>query len=465
MKPFLHEDFLLDTATARHLFHTYAEHAPIFDWHCHLTAKEIFENKQPADLYELWLTGDHYKWRAMRSAGVPEALITGDGAPQEKFRAFAKTLSLAAGNPLVHWSHLELQRYFGITAFLNEHTADEIWAQSKAIIAAGDFRPQTLIKKSNVFALCTTDDPADSLEWHEKLRESDFEIPVLPAFRPDKAIAVENVGFGEWVAALSARVGYAINDVAALQKALEERLVFFQSLGCVASDQSVACLVPVPTNEAQWNATFQKAKRGEALTKMEIDAYHFATLQMLGRLYSKHGLAMELHLGAMRNNNTRQFLALGPDTGFDSIDDPQQAVGLSRLLDSLDRENALPRTILFNLNPKDNFVLGSMLGNFQSDEAKSKIQFGSAWWFNDHIDGMTAQLKTLGNLGVLGCFVGMVTDSRSFLSYPRHEYFRRILCALLGRWVEEGLYPNDEEALKTIVEGVAFQNAKTYFLK
>lgn len=465
MKPFLHKDFLLDTPTAQHLFHDYAEGAPIFDWHCHLSPKEIFENRQPADLYELWLTGDHYKWRAMRSAGVPETLVTGEGDPREKFRAFAKTLSLAPGNPLVHWSHLELQRYFGIETFLSEKTADEIWAQTKAKIAAEDFRPQTLIRNSNVFALCTTDDPADSLEWHVKLRDSGFEVPVLPAFRPDKAIAVENVGFAAWVEALSKRVGYAVTDYASLQKALEERLVYFQSLGCVASDQSVACLVPVPTNEAQWNSTFQKALRGEALTKMEIDAYHYATLQMLGRLYAKHDLAMELHLGAMRNNNTRQFLALGPDTGYDSIDDPQQAQGLSRLLDSLDRENALPRTILFTLNPKDNFVFGSMLGNFQSDEAKSKIQFGSAWWFNDHIDGMTAQLKALGNLGVLGCFVGMVTDSRSFLSYPRHEYFRRILCGILGRWVEEGLFPNDDELLKTIVEGVSFTNAKTYFLK
>ena len=465
MKPFLNKDFLLDTPCAQHLFHDYAEKAPIFDWHCHLSAKEIFENRQPADIYELWLTGDHYKWRAMRSAGVPERLVTGDGAPQEKFRAFAKTLSLAAGNPLVHWSHLELQRYFGIDTFLSEKTADEIWAQTKAKIASEDFRPQTLIRNSNVFALCTTDDPADSLEWHVKLRDSDFEVPVLPAFRPDKAIAVENVGFAAWVEALSACVGYSVTDYASLQKALEERIVFFKSLGCVASDQSVACLVPVPTNEAQWNATFQKALRGEALTKMEIDAYHYATLQMLGKLYFKHDLAMELHLGAMRNNNTRRFLALGPDTGFDSIDDPQQAQGLSRLLDSLDREGVLPRTILFTLNPKDNYVLGTMLGNFQSDEAKSKIQFGSAWWFNDHIDGMTLQMKTLANLGVLGCFVGMVTDSRSFLSYPRHEYFRRILCGILGRWVEEGLFPNDDELLKTIVEGVSFNNAKTYFLK
>ncbi len=465
MKPFLDKDFLLDTPTARHLFHDYAETAPIFDWHCHLSAKEIFENRQPDDLFELWLTGDHYKWRAMRSAGVPERLVTGDGAPQEKFRAFAKTLSLAPGNPLVHWSHLELQRYFGIDAFLCEKTADAIWAQSKAAIDAGDFRPQTLIRNSNVFALCTTDDPADSLEWHVKLRDSGFDVPVLPAFRPDKAIAVENVGFASWVEALSARVGYAVTDYASLQKALEERLVFFQSLGCVASDQSVASLVPVPTNEAQWNATFQKALRGEALTKMETDAYHFATLQMLGRLYAKHGLAMELHLGAMRNNNTRQFLALGPDTGYDSIDDPQQANGLSRLLDSLDRDGALPRTILFTLNPKDNYVFGSMLGNFQSDEAKSKLQFGSAWWFNDNIDGMTLQLKALANLGVLGCFVGMVTDSRSFLSYPRHEYFRRILCGILGQWVEAGLFPNDDDLLQPIVEGIAFTNARDYFLK
>ena len=464
MQSFMNKDFLLTTETAKALFHGVAEGQPIFDWHCHLSAKEIYENKPAADLYELWLTGDHYKWRAMRCAGVPERLVTGDAAPFEKFCAFAKTLSLAIGNPLVHWSHLELQRYFGITTPLSPATAREIWDETKRVIAAGDFRPQTLIRQSNVFALCTTDDPADSLEWHQKIKESGFEIPVLPAFRPDKAIAAENPGFGAWVQALARAAQIPVASFADLKAALRARLDFFLSMGCVASDQSVAAVVYAPADDDAVDAIFRKALRGDKLTQDEIDAYHFAMLVFLGKLYAEKKLAMELHLGAMRNNNARMFRALGPDTGFDSIDDPRQAQGLSRLLDTLDRDGLLPKTILFNLNPQDNAVLGSMCGNFQSEEAAGKIQFGSAWWFNDHIDGMRAQLRALGNLGVLGCFVGMVTDSRSFLSYPRHEYFRRILCGLIGDWVEEGLFPNDEAALETIVKGVCFENARRYFL-
>ena len=465
MQSFLNNDFLLTTETAKTLFHDVAEIQPIFDWHCHLSAKEIYENKPAADLYELWLTGDHYKWRAMRCAGIPERLITGDAEPFEKFCAFAKTLSLAIGNPLVHWSHLELQRYFGITTPLSPATAREIWDETKRVIAAGDFRPQTLIRQSNVFALCTTDDPADSLEWHQKIKDSGFEIPVLPAFRPDKAIAAENPGFGAWVQALSKAADMPVQSFADLKAALQKRLDFFRSMGCVASDQAVASAVFAPADDETVDAIFQKALRGDRLTQHETDTYHFAMLVFLGGLYAEKGLAMELHLGAMRNNNARMFRALGPDTGFDSIDDPRQAQGLSRLLDTLDKDGRLPKTILFNLNPQDNAVLGSMCGNFQSEEAAGKVQFGSAWWFNDHIDGMRAQLRALGNLGVLGCFVGMVTDSRSFLSYPRHEYFRRILCGLIGDWVEAGLFPNDKEALETIVRGVCFENAKRYFLK
>ena len=464
MQSFLNKDFLLPTETAKTLFHETAEKQPIFDWHCHLSAKEIYENKPAADLYELWLTGDHYKWRAMRCAGVPERLITGDSDPFDKFCVFAKTLSLAIGNPLVHWSHLELQRYFGITTPLSPATAKEIWDKTKRVIAAGDFRPQTLIRRSGVFALCTTDDPADSLEWHQTIKDSGFEIPVLPAFRPDKAIAAENPGFAVWVTSLAKAADMPVASLADLKAALRSRLDFFLSMGCVASDQSVAAVVYAPADDAAVDAIFQKALRGETLTQREIDTYHFALLVFLGKLYAEKKLAMELHLGAMRNNNARQFRALGPDTGFDSIDDPRQAQGLSRLLDTLDKDGSLPKTILFCLNPQDNAVLGSMCGNFQSDEAQGKIQFGSAWWFNDHIDGMRAQLRALGNLGVLGCFVGMVTDSRSFLSYPRHEYFRRILCGLVGDWVEEGLFPNDKDALETIVKGVCFENAKRYFL-
>ena len=458
------EDFLLNNYISKELFELYAEKQPIFDWHCHLSAKEIFENKPFQNIYELWLSGDHYKWRAMRSAGISEKYITGDGEPFKKFLAFAKTLTLAIGNPLFHWSHLELQRYFGITEVLNENTAEKIWNETKEIIAKGDFRPQSLIKNSNVFALCTTDDPCDSLEYHQKIKDSGFEVSVLPAFRPDKAIAIENDGFADWIKTLSAAADTDIKSFADLKEALRKRLAFFISMGCVASDQSVAAVPYAPSAESEIDAILKKALDGDKLSNEEIAKYKFETLLFLGKEYAKNNLAMELHLGAMRNNSTRMFNSIGPDTGFDSIDDPQIAQGLSRLLDSLDKESLLPKTILFNLNPKDNFVLGSMLGNFQSDEAKSKIQFGSAWWFNDNIDGMTAQIKALANLGVLGCFVGMVTDSRSFLSYPRHEYFRRILCGIIGTWVEEGLYPYDKDALKKIIEGVSFTNAKEYFL-
>ena len=465
MKPFMNEDFLLETETAKALFHNFAETPPIFDWHCHLSAKEIFENKQPRDLCELWLAGDHYKWRAMRSAGIDERFITGDAEPFEKFRAFAKTLTLAIGNPLFHWSHLELQRYFGITTVLSEATAKEIWDETCALLQTEDYRPQTLIRRSNVAALCTTDDPVDDLRYHKALKDGGFDIPVLPAFRPDKAIACENAGFLDWIKALSAASGMTIGTFAELKTALAQRLDFFVSMGCVASDQSVASVKAVELTDDEVTAVLQKALKGEPLSKKEIAGYHFAVLRALGKMYAARGLAMELHLGAMRNNNARMFQTLGPDTGFDSIDDKEQAQGLSRLLDALDRENALPKTILFTLNPKDNQVFGAMLGNFQSAEAFGKIQFGSGWWFNDNINGMRAQMRALANLGVLGTFVGMVTDSRSFLSYPRHEYFRRIFCNLIGGWVERGLYPYDEAALKTIIEGICYENAKRYFTR
>lgn len=457
-------DFLLKTETAKELFFDFAKDEPIFDWHCHLSAKEIFENKPSNDLCELWLSGDHYKWRMMRSAGIDEKYITGDAEPFEKFKAFSKALSLAPGNPLFHWSHLELQRYFGIYDVLSEDTAEKIWNDSKAKIQGGAFTPRELILRSNVFALCTTDDPADSLEWHIKLRETDFPVKVLPAFRPDKAINAETHDFPAYLKLLGKAAEIEIDSFEKLKAALKKRLLFFKSLGAVACDQSVAFVPFAPADEAQVEAVFKKLLKNEKVSDNELEIYKFAVLSFLGKEYAREGLVMELHLGAMRNNNSRAFASLGADTGFDSIDDPQQAQKLSRFLDTLDSNSLLPKTILFNLNPKDNFVLASMLGNFQSAEAKSKLQFGSAWWFNDNIDGMTAQLKALANLGVLGCFVGMLTDSRSFLSYPRHEYFRRILCNLLGSWVEDGLYPYDKKALEKIVRGICFENAKEYFL-
>lgn len=463
MKQFMDRDFLLNSETQSRLFHDFAENKPIFDWHCHLTAKEIYENNAPENIYELWLTGDHYKWRAMRSFGIDEKYITGDAQPFEKFSAFAETLTMAIGNPLFHWSHLELQRYFGINTVLSKDTAKQIWDEAQKKIDEGGFTPRELIKKSNVFALCTTDDPADSLEWHKKLKDDGFSVKVLPAFRPDKAINIENGGFDKWLEALESAAKMKIKSYCDMLEALKQRMDFFKSMGCAASDQSVAAVVYAPASPDELEAIFKKARAGENLTKQEADKYKFETLIFFGREYAKRGFAMELHLGAMRNNNSRMFASIGADTGFDSIDDLSTAFGLSRFLDTLDKDGLLPKTILFNLNPKDNYVLGTMLGNFQSSQARSKIQFGSAWWFNDNIDGMTAQLKTLANLGVLGAFVGMVTDSRSFLSYPRHEYFRRILCSLIGSWVDDGLYPYDEKALEKIIGGVAFDNAAEYF--
>lgn len=464
MKQFMDKDFLLKSETQQKLFHSFAENQPIFDWHCHLSAKEIYENKPCENIYQLWLTGDHYKWRAMRSNGVDEKYITGDGSDFEKFEAFADTLTYAIGNPLFHWSHLELQRYFGIYKVLSKDTAKEIWDEAAEKISKGGFTPRELIEKSNVYALCTTDDPADDLQWHLKIKETDFTVKVLPAFRPDKALAIENKGFDQWLCALSASAKMSVDTYENMLTALCERMDFFKSVGCVASDQAVDAVVYAPASKDELEEIFKKGKSGEALSKEEIDKYKYETLLFLGKEYAKRSFAMELHLGAMRNNNTKMFEKIGADTGFDSITDPQIAHGLSRLLDNLDKENLLPKTILFCLNPKDNYVLGTMLGNFQSAEARSKIQFGSAWWFNDNIEGMKTQMTTLANLGVLGAFVGMVTDSRSFLSYPRHEYFRRILCSLIGSWVDDGLYPYDEKALEKIIAGISFENSKAYFL-
>lgn len=464
MIKFMDEDFLLFSPVQKKLFFDYAKNEPVFDWHCHLTAKEIYENKSPQNIYDLWLTGDHYKWRAMRSYGIDEKYITGDGSPYEKFVSFAETLTNAIGNPLFHWSHLELQRYFDIHKVLSKDTAKEIWQETESKIKAGGFTPQEIIRKSNVYALCTTDDPADSLEWHEKLKNSGFETKVLPAFRPDKALALENSGYAQYIKTLEKAAGVKINSYSDMILAIEKRMDFFKERGCVASDQAVDAVVYSPCDENELDRIFKKAINEQELTKSEIDSFKYETLLAFGRAYAKRGFAMELHLGAMRNNNSRMFEKIGPDTGFDSITDPQIAFGLSRLLDNLDKDNLLPKTILFCLNPKDNYVLGTMLGNFQSSQARGKIQFGSAWWFCDNLEGMKTQMTTLANLGVLGAFVGMVTDSRSFLSYPRHEYFRRILCSLIGSWVENGLYPYDEKALKKIIKGISFENAKEYFL-
>ncbi len=463
MKPFMDKDFLLNNDTARELFAA-ADEMPIFDWHCHLSPKEIYENKTPSDIAYLWLAGDHYKWRAMRSYGIDEKYITGDSTGYEKFMAWAKVMPSLIGNPLYHWTHLELQRYFDIYEPLSEKTAQSIWDRANAKIAAGGFTPRELIENSNVACLCTTDDAADTLEYHKLLAEDEsFKCKVLPAFRPDKALGIELDGYCDWVKALESVSGKKIEGYGELKAVLLERIELFAQMGCRASDHAFTKVPYMRADEAELDAIYKKALAGEVLTADEIEKYKTELMRFFAKEYARRGWGMEIHIGAMRNNNTPKFKALGPDTGFDSIADYEVAYNLSRLLDSLETEGLLPKTILFTLNPKDNYVLGTMLGNFQSSEAASKIQFGSAWWFNDNLDGMREQMKTLANLGVLAKFVGMVTDSRSFLSYPRHEYFRRILCGIVGDMVDGGLYPADMDTLKNIVCDISFNNAKNYF--
>ncbi|MBR3437959.1 MAG: glucuronate isomerase [Clostridia bacterium] len=462
-KKFMDADFLLDNEPAKKLFAA-AKDMPIFDWHCHLSPKEIYENEQPEDIAFLWLAGDHYKWRAMRSCGVDEKYITGNATGYEKFKALAEIMPGLIGNPLYHWTHLELQRYFDIYEPLSAKTCDDIWERANAKIKAGGFTPRELIKNSNVTCLCTTDDPADSLEYHIKLAEDkSFGVKVLPAFRPDKALGIDLPGWRDWLAAMEKTAGVRLESYTALTEVLTDRIDFFASLGCRASDHAFGEFPYLRASKAEIELIFSKAAKGETLSDAEIEKYKTELMRFLAKEYAQRGWGMELHIGPMRNNNTAMFNKIGPDTGFDSIDDREVARKLSRFMDSVAVENLLPRTILFTLNPKDNYVLGSMLGNFQTGEAQSKIQFGSAWWFNDNIDGMREQMKALANLGAISKFVGMVTDSRSFLSYPRHEYFRRILCGMLGDMVEKGLYPEDYETLCPMVQDISYNNAVNYF--
>ncbi len=452
---FIHEDFLLQNQAAKRLYHDFAEMLPIIDYHCHLSPEAIAEDIRFDNITALMLSGDHYKWRAMRSAGVEEPFITGkDTSPWEKFQKWAEVVPLLIGNPLYHWTHLELSRYFGIEDCLSPDTAEEIFSRCNQSLEEPGYSARGLIKSSNVVALCTTDDPMDNLAAHEKLRE-DFPVLVLPTFRPDKVFAIEKEGFSDYVLSLG------VSSFRGLLGKLKERMDFFASRGCRLSDHSLERLF---YQEGDPEPVFQKAMAGEPLSRKEADIFKTALLVFCGKTYHDLGWVMQLHIGALRNNNSRMFEALGADSGFDSInDDGAVAEPLSRLLDAMDGEGRLPKTILYSLHPKDNYVLGTMLGNFQSAPHFGKIQLGSGWWFNDQKDGMEAQLRALGNLGVLPSFVGMLTDSRSFLSYPRHEYFRRILCNLLGTWVEQGLYPADWGRLGDFVRGICYENAKQYF--
>ena len=464
MISFMNEDFLLKNEVSKKLYHEYAKDMPIFDYHCHLNPKEIAENKGYDNLTQIWLYGDHYKWRAMRSNGIDEKYITGDASDYEKFLAFVETIEYCFGNPLYHWSHLELKRFFGIDEVINRKNAEVIWNKANELLRTPEFTTKNLIKRANVTALCTTDDPIDSLEYHlEIAQDKEFGVKVLPTYRPDKAMGIEKTGYVEYVGKLAEVSGIAINSFRTFVEALKERVKFFVERGCLVTDLSLEEPFFKIVNEEEIERIFQKALTGAELTAEEREAYKTMLFVELGREYKKYDLGMQIHMGALRNNNSRMFDKLGADIGMDSIADNNYAKSLSSLLNELEKTGELPKTILYCLNPKDNEVLGTMIGNFQCGEMPGKMQLGSGWWFLDQKDGMIKQMIALANLGLLRRFVGMLTDSRSFISYTRHEYFRRIMCNLIGTWVEEGEVPFDEEILKAMVQEICYLNAKNYF--
>lgn len=464
MAAFMDENFLLSNRVAVKLYQDYAKHMPIIDYHCHLDPKEIYENKTYKNITEVWLYGDHYKWRLMRANGVDEKYITGDASDYEKFLAYAKTVPQMIGNPLYHWSHMELRTFFGVYDLLNEQNAPAIWEAVNAKLNSSGFGARDFITKSNVESLCTTDDPADTLEYHLKLAEDkSFTTRVLPTFRPDKGLEINRATFLDWIGKLSDVSGISIANYDDLLKALESRVEFFHQTGCRVSDHALDYVPYAEVTKEEAAAIFAKALRGEKVSLQEEQQYKTYTFVFMGKLYAERGWVMQLHINAARNNNTRMFNVLGPDTGYDSINDSSIAYPLSRLLDALDQDNALPKTVLYSLNPAQNPIIGTMIGNFQGGGIAGKIQFGSAWWFNDTKQGMIDQMTSLAELGLLSRFVGMLTDSRSFLSYTRHEYFRRILCNLIGEWVENGEFPEDMELLGSIVQGICYNNAKQYF--
>ena len=466
MRTFLGEDFLLSTPTARRLYHEHAAGQPIFDYHCHLNPAEIASDRQFDNLTQIWLAGDHYKWRAMRAAGVDEELITGAASDHEKFRAWAKTVPLTIGNPLYHWTHLELKRPFGITGtLLSPETSEAVWASCNDMLQTAPFTTRGIMKQMNVVMSGTTDDPVDSLEHHRAIaRDSAFNIDVLPSWRPDRAYKIESDGFGDYLQLLGAAADMEIADFPQLLEALDRRLAHFDDHGCRASDHGldVVRFAEMPSEKTLSNMMARRVA-GEGLSETEIAQFNTAVLVWLGKRYAELGWVMQLHMGALRNTNAAMFARLGPDTGYDSMADRPYAAELAQLLDAIERSGGLPKTILYCLNPSDYEMIASMTGNFQGGGIPGKIQFGSGWWYNDQKDGMERQLQQLSQIGLLSQFVGMLTDSRSFLSYTRHEYFRRILCDMIGGWVERGEAPDDRALLGRIVGDICFNNAVRYF--
>ena len=461
MKEFMGKDFLLSNETAKHLYHDYAEKMPIIDYHCHISQKEIYDNKQFSTITEVWLGGDHYKWRQMRANGIDEKYITGDASDLDKFKAWAKTLSHLIGNPLYHWSHLELQRYFGIYEPLTEDNAEEIFNKCSEVLKTLTVRK--ILEDSKVNIVCTTDDPCDDLATHKLLQEDKtMKTLVVPCFRPDKANNIEKIDYLDYVKKLETASGMSIKSFKDLCAAIDSRIEFFASMGCRASDHALEYVMYEPASEEKVEEIFAKRLGGEMVTRKEELIFKTAFMRHLASVYTKKGWAMQLHYGCKRDNNKKMFDILGPDTGYDTINNYAPSSEMADFLNSLNVEGNLPRTIIYSLNPNDNAAIVTTMNCFQGDGIKGKLQHGSAWWFNDHKKGMQEQMETLANDGMLANFIGMLTDSRSFLSYTRHEYFRRILCDFIGTLVENGEYPNDDKVLKEIVEDISYNNAVNY---
>ncbi|MEA4988955.1 MAG: glucuronate isomerase [Anaerovorax sp.] len=464
MKPFIDENFLLSNKTAQILYYKFAKEMPIVDYHCHIDPKDISENKCYENITQLWLYGDHYKWRLMRSNGVDEHYITGDANDKEKFLKYAKTMEVAIGNPLYHWSHLELKRYFDYHGTINEKNAEEIWNHCNQIIKEKGINTRSLIFDSNVQLLCTTDDPIDDLNHHDYLKaDPSFSVHVLPAWRPDKVVSIEHSDFVNYIKKLAAKSKCSINNFQDLTEALSQRMDYFNVRGCRISDHGLANCKCISATRQEVESIFAKKLEGKTISEIDASKYKTELMYFFGKEYQKRDWVMQLHFGAKRDNNTKMYQYLGPDTGYDCIGAKVDFAALTDFFNALALTDQLPKTIIYSLDPNDNAVIDSILGCFQTVGIRGKMQHGSAWWFNDHKTEMENQLKSLASLGLLGTFIGMTTDSRSFLSYVRHEYFRRILCNLIGTWVENGEYPNDSEALEKIVKNISYNNCIDYF--
>lgn len=464
MKKFMDEDFLLTTDVAKKLYHNYAENMPIIDYHCHINPQEIWEDRKFDNITQVWLGGDHYKWRQMRSNGIDEKYITGDASDREKFQKWAETLEKLIGNPLYHWSHLELKRYFGYEGYLSGETAEEVWNLCNEKLSQDDMTVRNIIRKSGVELICTTDDPVDSLEYHKKLAaDESFDVRVLPAWRPDKAMNLEKPEYLDYLKKLEEVSGITIDSYASLMKALKVRMDYFAEVGCSVSDHALEYVMYVPVSAEEIEEIFQRRLSGAYITKEDELKFKTAFMLELGKEYNRRNWVMQLHYGCKRDNNVLRYRQLGPDTGYDCINNYAPSAQMADFLNALSETDELPKTILYSLNPNDNASIGTIIGCFQNEKTIGRIQQGSAWWFNDHKTGMTDQMVTLANLGMLSNFIGMLTDSRSFLSYTRHEYFRRIMCELIGKWVDNGEYPEDYKTLEKIVKGISYNNVVQYF--